>query len=202
MLCLVRAKSREAIKQDWKANILTTIVPLFLAVANHNSWMDIPFLGYTIGWRNYKIISKQELGKVPILGKAIRVAGNIMVDRKDKRSGLKALKKGIYYLKNGVHLCTFPEGTRSRTGRLQKFKNGAFKMAHKAEAPVVALSIVNAHKAHPVWGMFPIRSARSICKIIVHEPIESKGKTEDELVEEVRAAMLEGLPDDQQPLQK
>jgi len=171
-------------------------------VANHNSWMDIPFLGHTIGWRNYKIISKQELGKVPILGKAIRVSGNIMVDRKDKRSGLRALKAGIQYLKNGVHLCTFPEGTRSRTGRLQNFKNGAFKMAHKAGAPVVALSIVGAHIAHPVWGMFPLRSARSICKIIIHEPIESEGKTEDELVAEVREKMIEGLSEDQKPLPK
>jgi 1-acyl-sn-glycerol-3-phosphate acyltransferase len=51
-------------------------------VANHNSWLDIPFLGATIGWRNYKIISKKELGRVPILGKAIRVGGNVMVDRR------------------------------------------------------------------------------------------------------------------------
>lgn len=169
-------------------------------VANHNSWMDIPFIGHCIGWRNYKIIAKKELGKVPILGKAIRVAGNIMVDRGDKRSGLKALKAGIQYLKEGVHLCTFPEGTRSRTGRLQEFKNGAFKMAHKAGAPVVALSIIGAHKAHPVWAMFPLRAARPLCKIIVHDPIESEGKTEEELVQFIRKTMKAGLPDDQQPL--
>lgn len=48
-------------------------------VANHNSWMDIPFVGITVGWRNYKLISKAELGKVPILGKAISVGGHVMV---------------------------------------------------------------------------------------------------------------------------
>ena len=68
-------------------------------VANHNSWMDIPFLGATIGWRNYKMISKKELGRVPILGTAIKVAGNIMVDRTDRRSQIKTLKQGINYLK-------------------------------------------------------------------------------------------------------
>lgn len=61
--------------------------------------MDIPFLGATVGWRNYKLVSKKELGKVPILGKAIRVGGHIMVDRLDRRSQVETLKKGIQYLK-------------------------------------------------------------------------------------------------------
>jgi 1-acyl-sn-glycerol-3-phosphate acyltransferase len=68
-------------------------------VANHCSWMDIPFLGATIGWRNYKLISKSELGKVPILGTAIRAGGNIMVDRTDRKSQLRTLKQGIQFLK-------------------------------------------------------------------------------------------------------
>jgi 1-acyl-sn-glycerol-3-phosphate acyltransferase len=68
-------------------------------VANHGSWMDIPFFGATVGWRNYKLVSKVELGKIPILGTAIRVGGNLMVDRTDRRSGLKTLKQGINYLK-------------------------------------------------------------------------------------------------------
>jgi 1-acyl-sn-glycerol-3-phosphate acyltransferase len=68
-------------------------------VANHNSWMDIPFLGWSIGWRNYKLVSKKELGRVPILGKAIKVGGHIMVDRSDRKSQLKTLKRGIQYLK-------------------------------------------------------------------------------------------------------
>jgi 1-acyl-sn-glycerol-3-phosphate acyltransferase len=68
-------------------------------VANHCSWMDIPFLGATVGWRNYKIVSKKELGKIPILGTAIIAGGNIMVDRTDRKSQLKTLKDGIAYLK-------------------------------------------------------------------------------------------------------
>ena len=50
-------------------------------VSNHNSWMDIPFLGHAIGWHNYKFVAKKELEKVPILGKAIKVAKNVLVDR-------------------------------------------------------------------------------------------------------------------------
>jgi 1-acyl-sn-glycerol-3-phosphate acyltransferase len=73
-----------------------------MIVANHNSWMDIPFLGGTIGWRNYKLVSKKELGKVPILGKSIKVGGHIMVDRTDRKSQLKTLKSGINLLKVSV----------------------------------------------------------------------------------------------------
>jgi 1-acyl-sn-glycerol-3-phosphate acyltransferase len=68
-------------------------------VANHNSWMDIPFMGITVGWRNYKLISKAELGKVPILGKAIALGGHVMVDRSDRKSQLKTLKLGMQWLK-------------------------------------------------------------------------------------------------------
>ena len=169
-------------------------------VANHNSWMDIPFLGASIGWRNYKLISKAELSKVPILGKAIIVGGHILVSRDDPRSQIKTLKNGIQYLKDGVHLCTYPEGTRTRTGRLTKFKNGAFKMAHKAGAPVIPISIVGADHVMPVHWMFPYRPARGVAKVIIHDPVESIGKTEDELTRAVRASMIAGLPPDQRPL--
>jgi 1-acyl-sn-glycerol-3-phosphate acyltransferase len=163
--------------------------------------MDIPFLGASIGWRNYKIISKKELGAVPILGKAIKVAGNLMVDRTDRKSGLKTLKRGIQYLKeDGVHLCTFPEGTRTRTGRLMPFKNGAFKMAHKAGAPIIPVSIVGADEVMPVHWMFPYRPSHNVCRVIIHEPIESEGISEAELAARVRTAMIAGLPESQRPL--
>jgi 1-acyl-sn-glycerol-3-phosphate acyltransferase len=169
-------------------------------VANHNSWMDIPFLGAMVGWRNYKLVSKKELAKVPILGKAIKVGGNLMLDRSDKRDQIRTLKAGIQILKNGVHLCTFPEGTRSRSGRLGEFKNGAFKMAHKAGAPIIPVSIVGAADVMPGHWMFPCRPGHNVAKMVIHKPIESVGKTEAELAAAVRRAMILGLPGNQRPL--
>ena len=61
--------------------------------------MDIPFLGATIGWRNYKIIAKAELKKVPILGKAICLGGHVLLDRSNLRSQLRTLKAGMQWLK-------------------------------------------------------------------------------------------------------
>merc|ERR1712228_72389 len=97
-----------------------------------------------------------------------------MLDRTNRRSQLQTLKKGMKLLEDGIHLCTFPEGTRSRTGRLLPFKNGAFKMAHKVGAPVIPISIVGSGVAHPHNWMFPCRLSSKVCSVIVHEPIESK----------------------------
>lgn len=186
-------ENREILDEFYKENRAA------MFVANHNSWMDIPFMGATIGWRNYKIVAKQELQKVPILGKGIKVGGHVMVNRTDRRSQLMTLKTGMQLLEDGVHLCTFPEGTRSRSGRLMKFKNGAFKMAHKCNAPVIPLSIVASGKTMPPQWMFPYRPSHGIAKVIVHEPVESEGKTEDELAAAVREAIIHGLPEDQRP---
>lgn len=168
-------------------------------VANHNSWQDIPFVGSTIGWRNYKIIAKKELEKIPILASAIKTGKNVIIDRTNSRSQFLALKEGLHWLKSGVHLCTFPEGTRSKTGRLNEFKNGAFKVAHKAGVPVIPLSIVAAGDIMPVDFMFPLKGAKG-AKVIVHEPIESKDMTEEELAYAAREAIISGLPESQRPL--
>ena len=104
--------------------------------------------------------------------------------------------------KDGVHLCTFPEGTRSKSGHLDEFKNGAFKMAHKAGAPVIPLSIVGSGDVMPLDFMFPVKRSIGVAKVIVHEPIESEGKTEDELAEAVRESIISGLPDNQRPLKQ
>ena len=73
-------------------------------------------------------------------------------------------------------------------------------MAYKAGAPIIPISIVNSHKIMPIGWMFAMKPARRIAKVVVHEPIESQGKTEAELVEQVRQAMIGGLPEDQRPL--
>lgn len=170
-------------------------------VANHCSWMDIPFMGAVMGWRNYKIVSKKELGAVPILGTAIYAGGHIMVDRTDRRSQVRTLKQGINYLKKDKFiLATFPEGTRSRTGRMAEFKAGAFKMAHKAGAPVFPISISNADAVMPLGWMMAMRPAFGTAEVTIHEPVASDDKTEEELVEAVRKSMIEGLPDHQKPL--
>jgi 1-acyl-sn-glycerol-3-phosphate acyltransferase len=80
------------------------------------------------------------------------------------------------------------------------FKNGAFKMAHKAGAPVIPMSIVGAADVMPSYWMFPYRPAGlGACRVVVHEPVESKGRTEEELAVAVRESIINGLPEEQRP---
>mmetsp|Transcript_5483 Transcript_5483/g.9823 ORF Transcript_5483/g.9823 Transcript_5483/m.9823 type:complete len:355 (-) Transcript_5483:188-1252(-) len=192
--CFPKIENADIIKEFHKSGRTA------MFVSNHNSWMDIPFLGHTIGWLNYKFIAKKELEKVPILGTAIKVSKNVLVDRTNRRSQLLTLKQGMKWLNDGVNLCTFPEGTRSRSGQLMTFKNGAFKMAHKVNRPVVPISICRAADVMPSYWMFPYRPARGVCSVVVHEPVESEGRTEAELAFAVREAIISGLPEDQRPL--
>jgi 1-acyl-sn-glycerol-3-phosphate acyltransferase len=67
-------------------------------VSNHNSWLDITNIARVVGWRNYKLISKAELAKIPILGKGIRIGGHVMIDRSSRKSQLQTFKAGVKWL--------------------------------------------------------------------------------------------------------
>lgn len=90
--CFPKVENWQIIKEFHKSNRKA------MFVSNHNSWMDIPFIGHTIGWHNYKFVAKKELEKVPILGKAIMLSRNVCVDRSDRKSQLMTLKQGMKWL--------------------------------------------------------------------------------------------------------
>mmetsp|Transcript_48786 Transcript_48786/g.146999 ORF Transcript_48786/g.146999 Transcript_48786/m.146999 type:complete len:199 (+) Transcript_48786:830-1426(+) len=173
--------------------------PIMLC-ANHVSWMDIPFIAVAIGWRNYKIIAKQELLKVPILKNSLKTSKHVMLDRSSRRSQMNTFKQGVKYLKDGVNLVTFPEGTRSRDGRMGSFKAGAFKMAEREGAPIVPLSIRYAHKVQPIEYVWPVRPGRSIgASIHIGKPIYPEGKSDEEVMKLVWEGIAKNLPESQKP---
>ena len=94
----------------------------------------------------------------------------------------------------------FPEGRRSDDGRLMDFKGGLFSMAVKSNVPIVPLSISNTHAVMPSNALFPFQAGAGKLHIHVHPPIDVEGKSEAELSELVRTALLSKLPLDQQPL--
>ena len=73
-------------------------------------------------------------------------------------------------------------------------------MAHKSGAPVIPISIINSDKIMPLCWMMAMRPGYPLAEVVVHPPIASDDKTEEELVEAVRKAMIEGLPENQRPL--
>ena len=105
-----------------------------VVVANYQSGADILAL-FTLGIQ-FRWLSKFEVFKLPVIGQAMRWAGYVPVKRGNKASHIEAMEQSAAWLRRGVSMTFFPEGTRSLTGDLLPFKSGAFRLA---EAENVAI---------------------------------------------------------------
>ena len=139
----------------------------FAGFANHKSMMDPLFCYYTIGKPNC-LIGKRELFKMKIMKLFVRVYKAIPMNREDNREALKSLKVGIDCVKSGYPITVFPEGgIRSRESDLMvDLKPGAYKLAVKAEAPILPISIIGNSKVHEKKFF-----QRKNIKVIFHKPI-------------------------------
>ena len=140
---------------------------------------DIPLL---LGAMNLdlRFMAKEELGKIPLLGRALRQAGYVMIKRGQNRTELQSLFAATEVLKNGHSLHIFPEGTRSATGKLLPFKRGAFRVAQKAGAPVLPVTIIGSHLITPKKSL---KINKGTIRIIIDKPIQpSQFGTVEELM--------------------
>lgn len=166
---------------------------------NHCSFLDIFCLsGYMP--RRFKYISKIEILRIPMIGWAMGFAKHIAISRMDRASQLKTLKDAVETLKDGNSLVTFPEGTRSKDGRLNEFKKGPFTMASRAGVRIVPLTIIGTHLFQPPGAFVPIAFPRGV-RIVCHPPIDPPpAKKEDAAMAQCREAIISALPDSMQPL--
>ena len=125
-------------------------------VGNHTSLLDPPLVIATLPSRPVFLV-KKELAYVPVLGWIIWLAGFIFIDRSSRRSSLASLKNAARRIREGQSLAAFPEGTRSRNGRLLPFKKGAFALALESGVPVVPLGIRGGRDVLPkgTWRVTP-----------------------------------------------
>mmetsp|Transcript_37760 Transcript_37760/g.70755 ORF Transcript_37760/g.70755 Transcript_37760/m.70755 type:complete len:400 (-) Transcript_37760:87-1286(-) len=165
--------------------------------ANHASWYDILLAGYTLP-ATFKFVSAAELAELPGVGKQLYGGKHVLIDRKSRKGQLRAVKDSLEWLSKNVSIFAFPEGTRSRDGKLQRFKGGVFSMAVKAGVPIVPVSIVNAFRPYPPNALLPITRASDM-EIHFHPMVETKGRTEEELQKLVREAIVSKLPADHLP---
>ena len=142
-----------------------------LYVANHNSYFDI-IITYALCENLTGYIAKDSLEKVPLLNIWMKRLYCLFLKRDDMKASLKTILQAIEYVKQGVSICIFPEGTRNRTDApLLEFHAGSLKIAEKAQCPIVPMTIANAEQ---------IFEAHSPCirktKVIIEygEPIETK----------------------------
>lgn len=110
--------------------------------------MDIPLSTPQIPGPN-KTIAKAELAKIPLFG-LIYSRGSVLVDRKSERSRKESYGKMKAVLRQGLHMCIYPEGSRNKTGEpLKSFHDGAFKLAVETGKPIIPALIFNTKKVLP-----------------------------------------------------
>lgn len=170
-----------------KENLPADNVPV-VYVANHQSQADI--ISVFLLSRQFRWLAKDSLFKIPFLGWAMSAAGYVPVKRGDRRSHVKCMQKSKSHLSKGTPMLFFPEGTRSKDGKLLPFKNGAFKLAHETQAPIIPLTLEGASTLLPKGSLVP---SLTTVKITVHPAIPTQGRGESELMSEARKAIESGL---------
>lgn len=163
----------------------------YVIVSNHESFVDILLISH-LPWE-MKWLSKKELFNIPVAGWLMRMAKDIRLDRKDRDSAKAAMVRCAELLDQRVSVMIFPEGTRSTTGDLLPFKDGAFRLAIEQGVPILPLAV---HGAAPALRKHDWRFGRSTAEVRVLEPVETDGMTVDdvdELKATVRARILTEL---------
>jgi len=164
----------------------------YVLIANHQSLADIIAVLHLA--HSFKFIGKRELFWIPFFGWAIFLAGYIPLIRGDHKSGKEVLECARRYLKQGVSVLFFPEGTRSLDGEIHAFKIGAFKLASELNMPVVPLVIDGTRNLIPKGSRLIGRSAQ--VSVHVELPRQPRGKDTSSVevfMEEIRNKMVDRL---------
>lgn len=161
-------------------------------VSNHQSLADIPLISH-LPWE-MKWVAKKELFRAPLIGWMMCMAGDIPVDRANARSGAHAMRQAARYLKQRCPVMFFPEGTRSRDGRVGAFNDGAFHLALRAGVPVLPIAVDGSHDCLPK-NSWKFGSRRRISlKVLQPITVEGLGRNDAaKLRNEARSAIIRQL---------
>jgi 1-acyl-sn-glycerol-3-phosphate acyltransferase len=120
---------------------------VYVIVSNHQSLADIPLIAHLI--LDTKWLAKAELFRLPFVGWMMRMSGDVPVERSDSRKAAKALLQCARYLRQGISVVFFPEGTRSKDGKMLPFNEGPFQLAIREKRPVLPLVVEGSGTALP-----------------------------------------------------
>ena len=173
---------------------LPTDRPLII-VSNHQSFNDISPLIWLFRKNHPKFISKLELAKyIPSISYNLRHSGAALIDRKKGGQSIKEIiKLGRLIEKNNYSACIFPEGTRTKTGKLKRFQPGGIKTLLKAApSALIVPFVINGNFNLYKYGNFPMSFGETL-KYTVLGPIEPKNQSAEELIEKIEEAIKREL---------
>lgn len=162
----------------------------FLMVCNHLGAFDpICMMGRL---RKYEIscISKPSNMKIPVLARLAYGMGYLPIDRENDRNALKTILQAADYLKRDVcSICIYPEGTRSRDGKLLPFHAGSFKIAQRGNVPLVIACISGSDR---VFKNFPLRPTRVRLRVLETIPAERVKAMSTQELSDYSRKLIEG----------
>jgi 1-acyl-sn-glycerol-3-phosphate acyltransferase len=165
----------------------------YIFMANHVSNADPPLLIPALP-RRTSVLVKKELFRVPLLGRAMRMARLVAIDRANKEAAIASVRRASDVIESGLDMTVFPEGTRSRDGRLLPFKKGPFYMASETGVPIVPVTILGTFEILPK-GRFSIHPGTAT--FIFHPAVEpSSFAGREALINAVREKVASALPEE------
>ena len=163
----------------------------YVYVSNHSSQYDIMTMQKSVPNR-MSIVFKKELAKIPLFGWQLYLGPYVMIDRTNIERALKSIEEAKKLMKEkNVSILVFAEGTRSKTGEIQEFKRGAFRMASAVGYPIIPVTISGSNKIMPK-GTFKLKPgiiSVHFDKPITTENIKSR-QDEINLMNQVRDVVL------------
>jgi 1-acyl-sn-glycerol-3-phosphate acyltransferase len=175
---------------EWRGSVPRDGAYVFMA--NHESTVDIWSLLAKLPFR-MRMIAKKQLGHIPLFGWAMRAGRFIFIDRANAVSARRTIDEATRRIREGQNVMLYPEGTRSRDGKLGPFKKGGFHLAIDAGVPIVPVAVTGARACMPP-GSLLLRPGR--VHMVVLEPIPTAGLTDadrEALVAKVRGAIAQTL---------
>lgn len=167
----------------------------YIFMSNHVSNLDPPVLAPLIP-RRTSVLAKRELWRIPILNKALDLAEIVPVERSNREAAIQSIRRAAEVMSHHINMTIYPEGTRSRDGRLLPFKKGPFHLSSESGFPIVPVTILGTYEMWPK-GRNIIRGGTAT--LVFHPPIDpQKFSSKEDLMEAVRQAINSALPKERQ----